>query len=77
MIPSVIGCLGGGMKQLKSDLKELFDNGKELDKAVYEMQITVLWESKSIMKSIVRNVVHIRCYTSILVDKIWQLMSYP
>ena len=31
MIPSVIGCLGGGMKQLKSDLKELLDNEKELD----------------------------------------------
>ena len=28
MILSVIGCLGGGMKQLKSDLKELFDNEK-------------------------------------------------
>ena len=30
MIPSVIGCLGGEMKQLKSGLKELFDNEKEL-----------------------------------------------
>ena len=44
MIPSVIGCLGGGMKQLKSDLKELFDNEKELDKTVYEMQANRLFE---------------------------------
>ena len=42
MKPSVIGCLGRGMKQLKSDLKELFDNEKELDKTAYEMQKTVL-----------------------------------
>ena len=34
----MIGCLGGGMKQLESDLKELLDNENELDKTVYEMK---------------------------------------
>ena len=34
MIPSLTGCLGGGMKKLKSGLKELFDNEKELNKTV-------------------------------------------
>ena len=52
MIPSVTLCLGGGMKQLKSDLKELFDNEKELDKTVYEMQKTVFWESESIIRKV-------------------------
>ena len=35
MIQSVIRCLGDETKQLKSDLKELFDNEKELDNFVY------------------------------------------
>ena len=30
IIPVVIGCLGGGMKRLKDDVKELFKNEKEL-----------------------------------------------
>ena len=45
LIPSVIVYLGGDMKKLNSYLKELFDNEKELDKTVYEMQKTVLSES--------------------------------
>ena len=56
MIPSVIGCLGGGMKQLKTDLKELFDNEKELDKTVYEVQKTVLWESESIIRKVLSGI---------------------
>ena len=31
VIPSVIGCLGGGMKRLKEDIKELFSDEKELE----------------------------------------------
>ena len=30
IIPVVIGCLGGGMKRLKDDVKELFKNEKDL-----------------------------------------------
>ena len=63
MIPSVIGCLGGGIKQLKSDLKELFDNEKEIEKTVYEMQKT--GKRINYLKSIVRNSVDMRCYTFI------------
>ena len=40
------------MKKLKSDLKELFDNEKELDKTVYDMQKTVLWESELIIRKV-------------------------
>ena len=56
MIPSVIGSLGVGMKQLKSDLKELFDDEKELDKTVYEMQKTALWESESIIRKVLSGI---------------------
>ena len=30
IIPVVIDCLGGGMKRLKDDVKELFKNEKDL-----------------------------------------------
>ena len=56
MVPSVIVYLGGGAKQLKSDLKELFDNEKELDKTVYKMQKTVLWEMESIIRKVLSGI---------------------
>ena len=46
-----IGCLGGGMKELKVNMKRIFDNDndndndKEIELIVYGMQKTVLWES--------------------------------
>ena len=52
IIPVVIGCLGGGMKRLKDDVKELFENEKELQWICREMQKTVLWESETIMRKI-------------------------
>ena len=38
----VIGCLGGGMKRLKDDVKELFKNEKDLQWICREMQKTVM-----------------------------------
>ena len=52
IIPVVIGCLGGGMKRLKDDVKELFKNEKDLQWICREMQKTELWESKTIMRKI-------------------------
>ena len=52
VIPLVIGCLGGGMKKLKNDIRELFNNDKDLDRISREMQKTVLWESETIMRKI-------------------------
>ena len=45
IIPVVIGCLGGGMKRLKDDVKELFKNEKDFQWICREMQKTVLWEN--------------------------------
>ena len=49
---AVIGCLGGGMKRLKDDIRELFNNEKDLHWISREMQKTVLWESETIMRKI-------------------------
>ena len=50
MVPAVIGCLGGGMKMLKRDVNELFENETDMNQTIREMQKTVLWESESIMR---------------------------
>ena len=47
----VVGCLGGGMKKIKDDVKEL-KNEKDLQWICREMQKTVLWESETIMRKI-------------------------
>ena len=52
MIPTIIGCLGGGMKELRTNIKRILKNycdDNELDIA-NEMQKTVLWESESIIR---------------------------
>ena len=43
VIPSVIGCFGGGIKELKANIKRNFDyhNAKELELIAREMQKTV------------------------------------
>ena len=74
MIPSVIGCLGGGMKQLKSHFKELFNDEKELEKTYMRCKRLLFGKANRLFE---KYYVGMRCYTFILVDKIWQLMSYP
>ena len=50
--PSVIGCLGGGLKRSKEDIKELFTDDKELECMCREMQKFVVLESETIMRKI-------------------------
>ena len=51
VIPIVIGCLGGDMKEFKTDMQKIFEykNKKELYTTMREMQKTVLWESESMI----------------------------
>ena len=45
LIPAIIGCLGGGMKELKVSIRQIFEydnNDKELEWVSREMQKTVL-----------------------------------
>ena len=53
VIPTIIGCLGGGMKELRTNIKRILKNycdDNELDIIANEMQKTVLWESESIIR---------------------------
>ena len=54
VIPTVIGCLGGGIKELKVNMKWVFDNDndKEIELIAHQMQKTVLWESESLIRKI-------------------------
>ena len=54
VIPAVTGCLGGGIKELKANIKRIFDdhNDKELGLIAREMQKTVLRESESQIRMI-------------------------
>ena len=51
-VPVVIGCLGGGIKQLENDVRKIFGNEKQITPTVREMQKTVLWESESIIRKV-------------------------
>ena len=49
----VIRCLGGGMKELKESIRQIFkykNNDKELEWISREMQKTVIWESISLIR---------------------------
>ena len=48
VVPIVIGCLEGGIKQLEEDIGNLF-NQKERFKIVNKMQKMFLWENESIV----------------------------
>ena len=52
IIPIVIGCLGGGMKELKTDMQKIFEYEKKLYTPMRETQKTVLWESESMIRKV-------------------------
>ena len=54
VIPIIIGCLGGGIKELKASVKSISDseNEKEHDLLMREIRKTVLWESESLIRKV-------------------------
>ena len=55
VIPRIIRCLGVGMKELKENIRQIFEydsNDTELEWIAGEMQKTVLWESKSLIRKV-------------------------
>ena len=53
--PATTRCLGGGMKELKEGIRQVFEydnNDKELESTSREMQNTVLWENKSLIRKV-------------------------
>ena len=58
VIPTIMGCFGGRMKELKESIRQIFEydnNDKELEWISQEMQNTVLWESESLTKKVLPN----------------------
>ena len=49
-VPVIIGCSGGGMKQLETDVRKILGNEKQIMPTVREVQNTVIWQSESIIK---------------------------
>ena len=55
VIPTIIPCLGEGMKELKKSIRQIFEydnNDKELEWISREMQKTVLWKSESLIRKV-------------------------
>ena len=55
VVPAIIGCLGGGMKELKESIRQIFEyenNDEEPEWISREMQKTVLWESESLIRKV-------------------------
>ena len=53
--PATTRCLGGGKKELKEGIRQVFEydnNDKELESTSREMQNTVLWENKSLIRKV-------------------------
>ena len=72
MIPTIIGCFGGGMKEHRTNIKRIFNNycdDNELDIVANEMQKTVLWESESIIRKTLSGM--LTRSVSYLANKIW------
>ena len=51
VVPLVIECLGGGIKQLTKDIKVLF-KPEDVNNILSKMQKVVLWESETILRKI-------------------------
>ena len=51
VVPLVIGCLGGGIKQLTKDIKVLF-KPEDVNSILNEMQKVDLWESEIILRKV-------------------------
>ena len=51
VVPLVIGCLGGGIKQLTKDIKVLF-KPEDVNSILSEMRKVVLWEIETILRKV-------------------------
>ena len=51
VVPLVIGCLGGGIKQQTKGIKVLF-KPEDVNSILSEMQNVVLWESETILRKV-------------------------
>ena len=55
VIPTIIVCLEGGLKELKESIQRIFkydNNDKELEQISQEIQKSEPWESKSLIRKV-------------------------
>ena len=57
VVPVVVGALGGGIKELKVDLRKIFANTELIDKVAAMMQKTVLMDSESIIRRVISGLI--------------------
>ena len=57
VVPVVVGALGGGIKELKVDLRKIFANTELIDKVAAMMQKTVLMDSESIIRRVISGII--------------------
>ena len=79
-ISTIIGCLGGGIKKLKSCISQISENDnndKELESISREMEKTVLWESKSLIRKALLDIRTDGMRYFNLTNKFWKLKSPP
>ena len=72
IIPVVIGCLGGGMKKMKDDVKELFKHEKDLQWICREIKDCVMGKRDNYEKNTIWTI-DMRSL-QIIADKCWQLV---
>ena len=56
MISVVIGCMGGGVKVMREQVRKILINS-DTDKVCREMLKTAVMESESILKKLITNIV--------------------
>ena len=56
IVPLVVGCLGGGVRKLKEQIKKLIKEKSRQQWVVREMQKTVLMESETVLRKIMSGV---------------------
>ena len=74
VIPTINGSPGGGMKELKENIRQIFEydsNDKKLEWIAREMQKTLLWESESLIRKVLSVIwtVDMRCFN--LTNRFW------
>ena len=57
VVPVVVGALGGGIKELKVDLRKIFADTELVDKVAAMMQKTVLMDSESIIQRVISGLI--------------------
>ena len=57
VVPLMIGALGGGVKQIFSDMEKIFEDKNTLNKTICEMQKTALMDSETTSRKVLSGLI--------------------